>query len=287
MRQGIDNLMTSKEPATPPPTGKPRPPVLRALGTREPPEEVEIAGESYRRRRTFKHDSWAATALYVGPRDRQVVCKFNRQQPILGIPMGWLGRRLARREASFLNRLQDTGNVPAPCAEICVGGKPLRTAVGHDFVPGSPLRRGQKVSDQFFDQLQDLLATMHARGIAYVDLHKGENILVGADHQPYLIDFQISVMLPRVWPATLLLHVLTGSDRYHVAKHLLKHRPDLCDDDTADLARKRPWWIRLHRLFAVPLREARRRLLVQMGVRKGRGRATSEHFPEEGLRCPS
>ena len=67
-------------------------------GRDEPPGEVEIDGQRYRLLRVVKHDSWAATAFYTGP-DKQVVCKFNRQQRVGLIPMGWLGRWLARREA--------------------------------------------------------------------------------------------------------------------------------------------------------------------------------------------
>jgi hypothetical protein len=46
----------------------------------------------------------------------------------------------------------------------------------------------------------------------------------------------------------------------------------------------RPWWIRIHRLFAAPLREARRRLLVLLGVRKTLGRSHTEHFAEDAVR---
>jgi hypothetical protein len=43
---------------------------------------------------------------------------------------------------------------------------------------------------------------------------------------------------------------------------------------------RRPWWIRLHRSVAVPFRTARRQLLVLLGVRRGKGRAHTEHQPE-------
>jgi hypothetical protein len=35
---------------------------------------------------------------------------------------------------------------------------------------------------------------------------------------------------------------------------------------------------------AVPFRNLRRRLLVVLGIRKGRGRAETEHFPEDAVR---
>jgi hypothetical protein len=49
--------------------------------------------------------------------------------------------------------------------------------------------------------------------------------------------------------------------------------------------RKRiPWWIRVHRLVARPFRELRRRLLVRLGIRSGKGRVETEVFAEHALR---
>ena len=45
-----------------------------------------------------------------------------------------------------------------------------------------------------------------------------------------------------------------------------------------------PWWIRAHRLFARPVRELRRRMLVRVGVRAGKGRVETEVFAEHALR---
>src|SRR5687768_11315152 len=92
--------------------GRERPPLLRALGPKDPPEAVEVAELRFERRRIYKHDSWAATALYCGPGGRRIICKFNRQEAILGLPMNWLGRRLARRESRFLALMADHPLVP-------------------------------------------------------------------------------------------------------------------------------------------------------------------------------
>ena len=75
---------------------RPRPPVFRALGAADPPAAVEINDETFERREILKHDSWAATGIYASA-TRRAICKFNRRQPILGLPMAWLGRRLAAR----------------------------------------------------------------------------------------------------------------------------------------------------------------------------------------------
>jgi hypothetical protein len=265
--------------------GRPRPPVFRALGRGEPPDRVEIAGKHYKLVRVFKHDSWAATALYAGA-GKEVVCKFNRIQPIGPMPMRWLGRFLARREADLLCRLGDLPNIPRWSGVVSVNGRVLPNAVAHDFIPGHPLGDHERVDDRFFPTLRALLATMHRRGIAYVDLHKRENILVGADGQPYLIDFQIGLAVPDWWPANhemvgAVVRLAQHNDTYHLNKHVTRCRPDLRPPGP----KIRPWTIRLHRMIGRPFRRLRRRLLVLTGVRTGLGRVATEHFPEEVVRA--
>ncbi len=260
---------------------RPRPAIFRALGHRQPPDSVEEAGKVFRLVRVFKHDSWAATALYQNGYER-IVCKFNREQPILFVPMKWLGRALARRESKMFDRLSHVANVPNGRTAICVKGHPLPNVAAHDFIPGRPLKITPNLADDFFDEFWQLLNDVHRCNIAYVDLHKAENVLVGDDGKPHLIDFQVSVCLPRAWPFAELLARLQHMDRYHFARHKLNRCPERCDDATRRLA-QRPWYIRLHRLVARPLRQARRRLLVSLGIRTTTS-ASSELVPEEGLR---
>ena len=275
-------------PAAPIRNARPRPPFLRALGSDDPPAEIEIGGQAHHRTEILKHDSWAATAIYDGP-DGRVVCKFNRRQSLFGLPMAWLGRLLARREAHMLSLLADQPNVPGLRGPVRVGGKRLDNAVAHVYVPGRPLARHDHVSDDFFPRLGRLLAVMHRRKMAYVDLHKRENILVGDDGQPYLIDFQISVALGRRWPADTevmrgLLTLLQRSDEYHFRKHVGHNRPDLYAQMPLSQTVGRPWWIRAHRTIAAPFRTLRRRLLAALGVRDATGMAASEHFAEDAVR---
>jgi len=267
------------------PAARPRPALFRALGKQEPPERVEINGATYYRARVLKHDSWAATAVYRGPAGR-IVCKFNRQQPIFFFPMRWLGRMLARREASFFVRLADLANVPSLVGEVYSNGKRLTHAAAHDYVPGHALGEKEAVDGQFFVALERLFLELHRRNMAYVDAHKHENIIVGDDGQPHLVDFQVSFCLPDWWPANsrpirVLLRMLQRSDLYHFEKNLARCRPDLCGCRVSDVVSRCPWWIRVHRLVAAPLRTLRRRFLVALGIRTPGGQAASEHFPED------
>ncbi len=267
---------------------KARSPLFRALGAAEPPEVVEVDGEIYDRVEIYKHDSWAATARYASHRG-VIICKFNRVQPVLFFPMSWLGRRLAARERHALERLADLPTIPDSMGDVRVDGKIMPNAVARRYVSGHPLMRKEFVSPRFFQTLKETLAVMHDRGMAYVDLHKRENIIVGDDGQPYLIDFQIcldsTTRTVRGWafmPA--ILDVLCQADRYHLTKHVLHHAQVNEEQALAQLDACRPWWISAHRRVAVPFRELRRKLLVAIGIRKGKGRAESEHFAEDAVR---
>lgn len=267
---------------------RPRPAVFRALGLADPPAQIEVDGESYEQVELLKHDSWAATAIYSHGEQR-IICKFNRIQPIFRLPMAWLGRRLAARERRFLARLADVPNVPAVLGPVMANGRVLAHAGARQYLPGHPLASGEVVKDEFFDELRFILEEMHSRGIAYVDLHKRENILVGDNGRPYLIDFQISVdrhrWLWRCLPgSSWLFRILCRSDLYHLAKHVVRHQALGDHEAEARLAQERPWWIRAHRLIARPFRELRRKLLVLLKIRAGRGHAISEHFAEDAVR---
>jgi hypothetical protein len=136
----------------------------------------------------------------------------------------------------------------------------------HAFVPGHPLGRREIVGDIFFDELLALVRALHARHVAYVDLNKRQNILVGDDGRPYLIDFQIALHWPptgwRRWqPLRWLLAHFQHGDYYHCLKHKRRLRPDLLTADEAAVLRRLSPWIRLHRWLTRPLTDLRRRTL--------------------------
>lgn len=239
-----------------------RHPWLFALPGGVLPQAVQCGGETYRLVEVFKHDFFAGTGLYEGPAGLAVL-KMGRVNPALTIPMVWIGRFLGRREIRLYAELQDQAGVPRLIGAVG------RTGFLHAFVPGHALERREAVSDSFFDELRDLLAEMHRRHIAYVDLNKRQNILVGDDGRPYLIDFQISLHLPpRGWCklalAQWLLRIFQRADNYHYLKHKLRLRPDLATPEERAIVERTSWPIRLHRLIARPLTNLRRRTLQRL-----------------------
>jgi hypothetical protein len=272
-----------------PQTTRKRPAWLRALGRDDPPESVTVHGATYRRAEIFKHDSWAATAVYANEKPERIVCKFNRTAPAFGIPLRWVGRVLAAREARFLRKLADVELIPNDLGQVMCGGRVLPHAIARSYIAGETLRAQDKIEPRLFDELRGLLRAVHARDIAYVDLHKLENIVVDTDGHPHLVDFQVAFGLTDAWPgngalARLLLSTLRDMDDYHVNKHVLRHLRDSLTPEQLRQYAAVPRIVRLHRIVAVPLRTARRKLLVWLRVRGREGTAASELEPEQAYR---
>jgi hypothetical protein len=245
---------------------------LRALGRQDLPCSLEIAGQPYHLERTFKHDFFAATGLYAGAAGK-VVLKMGRTAPLLGFPLDWIGGFLSRHEARMYRLAQRIEGVPRFMRVY------RETGLIHEFVEGRPLAKEDVPDDAFFPSLHRMLNEIHSRGAAYVDLEKRENILVGADGRPYLIDFQISWHWPenrggKTWVARLILDVLQTSDHYHLLKHWRRSRPDQLEKDEYGLSYEAPIWIRWHRAIFRPLTLLRRQILVWLGARTStRGRS--------------
>lgn len=247
---------------------------LRALGADELPERIVVRGREYRLARPFKHDFFAATGLYErapdaneppgsAPCPLRVVLKVGRTARLFGLPMRWIGRWLTGREARNYVALQGTPGVPRFLG--------LWKDVGlvHEFVEGHALQRYEHVDDEFFPRLTELIRTLHRRDMAYVDLEKRDNILVGDDGRPYLIDFQISYALSstpshRHVVARFLLDRLREGDVYHLLKHYRRHRPDQLAREQIAASYQRPIWVDLHRICFRPWTLLRRRALTYL-----------------------
>lgn len=265
-----------------------RPPVFRALGRQDPPPVVQVDAHAYELEEILKHDSWAATALYRRAQEK-IVVKFNRRQPVFFVPMTWLGRWLCRREDRAFRLLANVPGIPPCSGSVRVNGKSLLTAFAHYYIEGHPLGMEERPGERFFKQLEEMVLTIHRRGMAYADLNKRENIIVTESGAPLLVDFQIhfapSRRMMRFPPVRWLLHQLQAADLYHLRKHLLWHRPDLIPPEARDLRPFRPFATRLWRIiYVAPVQFFRRRLLVRLRIRSGKGLAFSEVEPEKAVR---
>lgn len=243
-------------------THRPTFPWMYALPEGRLPQSVECDGVTYSLVETFKHDFFAATGRYECP-SGQAVLKVGRVSSLFGLPLSWIGRFLAARESRIYQLVEDLPGVPR------FVGRVGPTGFLHEYVPGRPLARHETVDDAFFGRLEALLAALHARHVAYVDLNKRQNILLGDDGQPYLIDFQISLYLPatgwrRIAPLRWLLARFQHADRYHCLKHKRRLRPDQLTADERRAVERVSMWIRLHRLIARPLIHVRRALLRRL-----------------------
>jgi hypothetical protein len=228
---------------------------LRALGMSELPPAISLDGVEYGHVATIKHDFFAATGFYDDVSGRRVVLKVGRVVEFAGLPLKWLGRWLCRREMRFYSRLADLPNIPA------ILGTWGETGFIHEYVPGRPLSRDYPVPDRYFDRLTDLFGELHRRQIAYVDANKPQNILLGEDGLPHLIDFQISwdlmefgnTAVNRWWLAKL-----QREDSAHLLKHKKRLRPDEMTEPEWEAVHRRSLLIRTHRFVFKPWFKLRR-----------------------------
>ena len=240
---------------------------MHALGRDGLPAQFEISGTTWRLTTEVKHDFFAATGFYQNDAGQTAVLKMSRTIPFAGLPLKWLGRWLCRREVRFYNRLADLPNVPK------VLGMVGETGFVHDFVHGRPLSKDKPVPDGFFGKLQELMQELHRRDVAYVDTNKPENILLGDDGLPHLIDFQISSDVREPLPAPIWIPQFVGrrivkrmqrEDLYHILKHKRRLRPDEMTPEENARADHRSALIRFHRLITKPYRWVRRPLFKKL-----------------------
>lgn len=247
---------------------KKRPPAyLFALGRHDMPAEVTAEGVTYTFSKLFKHDFFAATALYDGPAGPAVL-KIQRTHHLFGFPMKWLGRMVAGHEIGVYQKLQGVPGIPKFL------GRVGPTGFLHDFIPGVDLHSDLPLTPQFFEELRILFANLHERHIAYVDSNKRENILYGDDQKPWLIDFQISWWCKKGkrdnFLAKMIFRKFEKADWYHYYKHKTRLLPSACTDEDFAKAKKRGILHQLHRFIARPIIQVRRKFLSRYDLAKTR-----------------
>jgi len=233
---------------------------FRALGSRDLPKEVRLRGKVYARAETFKHTSISAVGVYRSDDGQKLVLKCYRRAPFFGMPAAWVGWMMAHYEAAVLRCVEGVRGVPH------LRGLWGRTAILRDYVPGQALTRESRVDDGFFDDLFRLLGELHERGIAYVDLEKASNIILGDDGRPHLIDFQVAFYMPRRFLGETCVfrwvrRTLQDADLYHARKHFRRLQNHKLTKSQVERLRVRPWLVRMANVLHAPLKELRRYVL--------------------------
>jgi len=242
------------------------PPYLRALGRRELPASIDVLGERFQRGRVFKNDFFAVTAMYANEH-RKVVLKVGRQAWLGIFPMRWVGRLLAAKERAALQALSGTEGIPR---YLCHWED---TGIVREYLDGHAMIKGERVPDDFHERLRGLIRRVHAAGMAYVDLEKCENVLVGADGRPGLFDFQIAWHWPRGWggelfPARLIRRWLQRADWYHLVKLQRRTRPDQLSREELAQSYVKPGYVQAYTRLSRPLTLFRRWLLRRIDPRR-------------------
>lgn len=97
-----------------------------------------------------------------------------------------IGLWLIQNEWKVYSRLVGIEGIPRAVARID------RFAFAIEYIPGSPIRRGEDLPSSFFADLAKVLREVHSRGVVHLDLrHKG-NVLISEKGKPFIIDFNSS-----------------------------------------------------------------------------------------------
>ncbi len=135
----------------------------------------------------------------------------GRPWPIRALLGPW---QLDREERAY-RRLAGTPGIPQML------GRPDRLSIAMEFIPGRTLDkiRPGELADSFFDRLEELLNTIHRKGIAHGDLHH-RDVIEGPEGIPYLVDFATSIAAgPDSDPARrFLFDQMRRADQHALAK---------------------------------------------------------------------
>lgn len=148
--------------------------------------------------------------------------------------MGWWARQIMRREILHYRLLTGLRGIPR------FRGAYGKQAFLMDFVDAVPLKRriGGVLMRRALDDLEEVLAGMHARRFAHLDLHQRLNTLVGPEGQVWLIDLGQGIHCRSpLWRP--LFPLLAAIDRRAVLKFRARYVPDTLDPAVRERAVRR------------------------------------------------
>jgi len=154
-------------------------------------------------------------------------------------------RLLLARERRALTVLCGLPGIPALLEAPRDGASLVRS-----FVPGLPLCLAEVLPRDFFERLEDLVRTLHARGVCHNDLHKEANVLVDEGGRPALVDFQLASHHVR---RGRTFSVRANEDLRHVWKHRTHYLRALGEEDPMPIPPRRSLLAAGWRRFGKPL----------------------------------
>jgi transposase-like protein len=245
--------------------------LYRRIRGKNLPAYIDLGSVRYYQKRLLKYDFYAAVGLYAREFGRpspehpaQVLLKVYHTDSFWGIPLGWLGRWLCRRESQCYAHLVGVQGIPRWLGRYGESGF-LR-----EYLAGCNLRefRARQIPDSsYYTQLLSILEAVHAAGLSHNDLSKAENILVRDNLQPGLIDFQIALGPHSAWnwPMRWLIRYMQSVDRYHLMKHFIHDHSQSFSAEQKRLLRRKGWLLWLHGLvLRKPYRAVRHTLVLPM-----------------------
>ena len=177
----------------------------------------------------LKSDSFGRVERLGGPGGEALIRRVACGGRIPG--SGVVARLLLARERRALEALSALPSIPrlfddetASRAPGPSGTAPRPSEVLlRSWVEGVPLHRAEELAEDFFDHLDRLVEDVHSAGVCHNDLHKEQNVMVGSDGYPRLIDFQLASVHPR---RRRLFASRVNDDLRHVQKHRRRYTRD-------------------------------------------------------------
>ncbi|MCC6672689.1 MAG: hypothetical protein IT458_16615 [Planctomycetes bacterium] len=179
---------------------------------------------------------WKPTLWPIVVGDREFIVKDVRR--CRWIYRYTVGRWLLRREARIYAATRGLPFVP-----VCYG-RLDRDALIFERLRATPLSSFPEVHlrAEFFERLAAALDQLHARSIAHMDLRHRSNIMVTAEGEPRLIDFESSFDLGRrPLLRRIFWRLLRAVDRAGLIKWRLRYFPDHVSSEDRD------WFARFER----------------------------------------
>jgi hypothetical protein len=178
-------------------------------------------GSGWRVAQVLKRDSLGRVERLLGP-DGTLVRRVACGSRLPGTRV--VARLLLGRERRAHDRLAGLEGVAGLVGSAGAAAAPDQDGVAPDprdvlvrgWVEGRPLWAAERLPRDYFERLEDLLRAIHDRGVCHNDLHKENNVLVGEDGRPWVVDFQLASVHEN---SSRTARVRRHEDLRHIDKH--------------------------------------------------------------------